>query len=99
MNSHLKFALAGMLLLCLFHMPYGFYVLVRFVAMVGFAVLAYTYYEKRQKPLAVTFGALALLFQPFAKIALGRTMWNVVDVVVAALLVVIAVKEMPRGKA
>ena len=27
-------------------------------------------------PLAITFGGLALLFQPFFKIALGRTMWN-----------------------
>ncbi len=42
--------------------------------MVCFAVLAYEYYEKSVKPLAITFAALALLFQPFAKIALGRTM-------------------------
>ena len=49
--------------------------------MVCFAVFAYEYYEKSVKPLAITFAALALLFQPFAKIALGRTMWNVVDVV------------------
>ena len=47
------------------------------MAMVCFAVFAYEYYEKSVKPLAITFAALALLFQPFAKIALGRTMWNV----------------------
>ena len=34
-----------------------------------------------------------LLFQPFIKIALGRTMWNIVDVIVAILLVVLVVKE------
>ena len=34
----------------------------------------------------VTFIALALLFQPFAKVALGREVWNLVDVVVAAFL-------------
>lgn len=91
--KYLKLVLAALLLLCLVHMPYGYYELVRFVAMVGFAVFAYDHYKKQQKPLAVTFGALALLFQPFFKIALGRTMWNVVDVVVAILLVVVFFKE------
>lgn len=78
---------------CLLHMPYGFYVLVRFVAMVVFAVLAMQYSEKRNSALMVTFGALALLFQPFFKIALGRDMWNVVDVVVAIFLVALCIKE------
>lgn len=35
----------------------------------------------------------ALLFQPFVKVALGRTMWNVVDVVVAIGLIVLYYKE------
>lgn len=39
------------------------------------------------------FGALALLFQPIYKIALGRDLWNVVDVIVAALLIGIYVVE------
>ena len=37
--------------------------------------------------MAITFGALALLFQPFVKVALGRAMWNVTDVVVALGLI------------
>lgn len=94
--KYFKLVLTILLLLCLLHLPYGYYVLVRFVAMFGFAVFAYDYYEKQQKTLAVTFGALALLFQPFVKIALGRTMWNVVDVAVAILLIVLIVKD--KGK-
>ena len=35
------------------------------------------------------YGGLALLFQPFFKIALGREMWNVVDVIVGAILLVL----------
>lgn len=85
--------MAALLLACLLHMPYGFYVLVRFVAMVVFAVLAMQYSEKKNSALMVTFGALALLFQPFFKIALGRGMWNVVDVIVAILLVALCIKE------
>ena len=36
----------------------------------------------------VIYAALALLFQPFFKIALGRDLWNVVDVVVGIGLLV-----------
>ena len=31
---------------------------------------------------------LSLYFNPFAKIALGRTGWNVVDTIVAAVLII-----------
>ncbi len=81
--------LAILLLLCLAPMPYGYYQLVRFVSMVIFAVMAYRYWSQEKKGLAVTFGALALLFQPFLKVALGRTMWNIVDIVVAIGLLIL----------
>ena len=76
------------MLLCLAPMPYGYYMFVRFVAMVAFGVFAYIYYKKEKKVLAVIFGALAVLFQPLIKIALGRAMWNIVDVAVATLLII-----------
>lgn len=58
-------------------------------------VMAYRYWSQEKKALAVTFGALALLFQPFLKVSLGRTMWNIVDVIVAVglLLLVLLNKE------
>ena len=91
--KYIPICLAALLLLCLAPMPYGYYQLVRFVSMVIFAVMAYQYYVKKQEGWAVCFGALALLFQPFFKIALGRVIWNIVDVVVAILLIVIWYKE------
>ena len=87
--SYLKLLLAALLLLCLAPMPYSYYQLVRIVAMIAFFIIAYHYYEWNMVPLAVTFCGLALLFQPFIKVALGRTMWNVVDVVVAEGLIVL----------
>lgn len=93
MMKQVYLILAATLLLCLAPMPYGYYQLVRFVAMVVFGVMAYKYYEEKKNELAITFGALALLFQPFVKVALGRTMWNVVDVVVAIGLIVLYYKE------
>ena len=49
--------------------------------------------RREKNVLAIMFGTLALLFQPFVKVALGRTMWNVVDVVVAIGLIVLYYKE------
>lgn len=85
--NNIKLILASLLLLCLAPMPYGYYQFIRLASMIVFAVMAYQYFEKENMPLAITFGGLALLFQPFIKIALGRTLWNVVDVVVAIGLV------------
>ena len=89
MMNKIYLFLAAILLLCLAPMPYGYYVLVRFLAMVGFGMMAYRYYQEKKESLAWTFGILALLFQPFAKIALGRLIWNIVDVIVAVGLIIL----------
>lgn len=86
-----------MLLLCLADMPYGYYELVRFIAMILFGYMAVLYYRKESMPLTVTFAGLALLFQPFVKIALGRTIWNIVDVVVALFLIVLYIKTRDKN--
>ena len=85
--------LAVLMLLCLAPMPYGYFQLVRFVAMVVFGLMAYQYYCRNKSIAATVFGVLALLFQPIYKIALGRATWNVIDVVVAALLIGLYVLE------
>ena len=85
--------IAAMMLLCLAPMPYGYFMLVRFVAMVAFGLMAYQYYTRQKAIAAVIFGVLALLFQPIYKIALGRTTWNVIDVLVAVLLIALYVLE------
>lgn len=86
-------AIALVLLLCLFPLPYGFFVLVRFATMVSMGYVAYHFYSINRTSIAIAAGVLALLFQPFAKIALGREVWNIVDVVVAVLLVVFIIYE------
>ena len=93
MKTILNLLLAVLLLLCLAPMPYGYYQLVRIVATIAFAVMAYQYYEKENVPLAISFCGLALLFQPFIKVALGRTLWNIVDVIVAVVLAILAFSE------
>lgn len=84
----IKIALAVLLIACLLDMPYGYYQLVRFVALLGFALLAYEANKKQQQTEMIIYGALALLFQPFIKIALGREIWNIIDVIVAVGLMI-----------
>lgn len=87
------------LLLCLLHnMPYGYYILIRFGACIILGCLSFRYYNEHKKDLAILFGAIALLFQPFFKIALGRTMWNIVDLIVAIILGFILYKRYRLSK-
>lgn len=68
-------------------MPFGFYQLVRIVALIGFGILAYRANEENKNTEMIIYGGLALLFQPFFKISLGREMWNIVDVIVGIGLI------------
>lgn len=69
-------------------MPYGFYQLVRFMALAGFGFLAYRANEDEKKTELFVYVALALLFQPFLKVSLGRSIWVIVDVIVGVGLVI-----------
>ncbi len=97
MQAIIKGILAVMLLLCLAPMPYGYYQLIRFVAMVAFAYFAYCYFKSDEGGVGCIFIVLALLFQPIFKIALGRTLWNVLDVIVAIGLAYLVVKEKSKN--
>jgi len=100
MEKIIKILLALLFFLCLADMPYGFYQFVRFAGLVGFAILAYQGYEQGRQTEMIIYGGLALLFQPFFKIALGREMWNIVDVLVGVgLMVSIFIKnKLPNEK-
>lgn len=69
-------------------MPYGFYQLVRLAALLGFAILAYMANQNNKQTEMIVYIVLALLFQPFLKIAFGRQIWNILDVVIGIALIV-----------
>jgi hypothetical protein len=87
LNNVIKIILAILFFICLANMPYGYYQLVRFVALVGFAILAYNSNEQGQKTEAIIYVCLAILFQPLIKIALGRQIWSIVDLFVGVGLI------------
>ena len=82
MTMVIKIILAVLFFICLADMPYGFYQFVRFAGLIGFAILAYQANQQGIQTEMIIYGGLALLFQPFFKVALGRQMWNIVDVIV-----------------
>ena len=97
----IKLILAGAFFLCLLDMPYGFYELIRFSAFAGFGYLAILEFQKRNTNGLIIYVVLALLFQPFVKVALERELWNIIDVSVAIGLIINTVYTFyknPRNK-
>jgi hypothetical protein len=99
LTNTIKVILSILFFLCLADMPYGYYQFVRFAGLLGFVLLAYKAHEQGRQTEMIIYCGLAILFQPFFKIALGRQIWNIVDVVVGiGLLISIFMKpkENPR---
>ncbi len=100
MNTNIiKIILAILFFLCLADMPYGYFQFVRFSGLIGFSILAYQENQQGRQTEMIIYSGLALLFQPFFKIALGREIWNIVDVVVGVGLLIsifIKLKKSPR---
>src|SRR5688500_7832140 len=88
MTNAIKIVLALLFFICLADMPYGYYQFVRFAGLIGFIILAYQANQQGRQTEMIMYGALALLFQPFFKIALGRSIWNIVDVIVGMGLII-----------
>jgi hypothetical protein len=82
----IKIVLSILLLGCLFDMPYGYFQLIRFIGAVGFGILAYNNYQKNQIWFVIWLSS-AILINPFFKIALGREIWNIMDVTWVLLLI------------
>ena len=89
---------AAVLLLCLFNMPYGFYAFVRFAATAAFCYLAFKSHQYGEKDRMILFIVLAVLFQPFIKIPLGRVIWSIVDVAIAIYLIYLLLKYVKEDK-
>jgi len=93
LSTILKFILAILLFICLLDMPYGYFQFIRLASLVVFTILAYQSFENNKQMELIIYVGLALLFQPFFKISLGRELWNIVDVIVGIGLVISSLTE------
>ena len=85
-NKLIKVVLTTLFLLCLLDWNYGYYQFVRFIGLIGFSILSYQQYKKNDIWFVIWL-ASAILINPFFKIALGRTLWNILDVLWSILLI------------
>jgi hypothetical protein len=96
-NQFIKLILAILLFFCLYDLPYGYFQFVRFASLIGFGILAYHANSNSKQTEVIIYIILAVLFQPFIKISLGRELWNIVDVIVAvALLISLVLKPVKQ---
>lgn len=86
--------LAILLLLCLFSLPYAFFNFVRFIAMIVFACFSFNFFQNKRTAIGVFLGSAALLFQPFFKIYLGKELWNIIDVIMAGIILFMLWKKL-----
>jgi hypothetical protein len=61
-NNIIKLILAVLFFVCLLHMPYGYFQLVRFLALLGFAILAHRASEQQNKTKMIVYIGLAFYF-------------------------------------
>lgn len=94
----IQYILVFALLLCLLPMPYAYFILVRCFATIIFVIMSYKNYQQKNSMLFLFWMIVAVLFQPIMKIALGRVVWNIIDVIIAVLLLFILWKQKMQSK-
>lgn len=76
---------AGMSLIALAYMPYGYYQLLRLVVTSSAAFIAWRGFERGDRILPVLFTLAALLFNPLFRVHFERDQWAVLNVIAACL--------------
>lgn len=85
--------LAVAMMLCLLHMPYGYYTIVRLATAIVASCWAVCFLNESKKELTIVSFGVAILFQPFLKISLDKGTWNVLDIIIAVALVLLSLKQ------
>ena len=93
LNISVKIIISILFVVCLFKMPFGYFQLVRFAGMASFIWFAYLDNEKNEKSLVILWLCCAILINPIIKIPLGRTIWNIADIVWALILLSTLLKD------
>lgn len=92
----IKIVLSILFIGCLRDWPYGYYQLVRFTGMIGFIWLCVL---DKEKPInKYIWLASAILINPIFKIALGREIWNAVDVAWVIIFVLTEIIDFKENK-
>jgi hypothetical protein len=69
-------------------LPYGYYILLRWIICASSAYIAYLAAEQEKKLLIYIYGALAIVFNPIFQLYLGKDIWVIVDGVAILLFII-----------
>lgn len=83
----IKIILIILLLLAIGKMPYWYYQLIKIVLFVSFGYLAFIEYKNNIKLFPFLFLIFCVIFAPVLSFRLGRTGWNIVDIIAAGVLI------------
>ncbi len=98
MPKTLIYIAAGFLFVGVLPLPYGYYMLLRFIACALFAWAAYIAFEKNGNVLPWVFVVLAIVFNPIIKIHFPKEMWAIIDFSSGLFLVLVSGKIQENGK-
>lgn len=76
---------AGMLVVAVLPLPYGYFMFLRLVITAAAAYVAYENFNKDIPVWGIIFVGVSLLFNPFYIVYFDKPLWVVIDIVVAAL--------------
>ena len=78
---------AGIILIGVAPLPYGYYTLLRIIATGAFVWAAIVAYERNDPVLPWVYGLLAIIFNPIIKIHFPKEIWVIIDLVAGMLLI------------
>jgi hypothetical protein len=80
---------AGLLFVGLIDLPIGYYTLLRIVVTIGSVAVVITEFENRLNIWVITFGLIAILFNPLIPIYLNdKSIWMPIDIIGGILFII-----------
>ena len=74
-----------LLVIAVLPLPYGYYMLLRLLITASAAYVAYKNFNKEMPVWGIVFVIVALLFNPLYVVHFDKTLWVIIDILVASL--------------
>lgn len=87
-NNWFKLLAAAFLIGALGNQPYSYYQLLRWIVTAAGAYSAYQAYSSKKSAWVWLFGAIAVLFNPFAPFYLAKDAWQSIDLITAIIFII-----------
>lgn len=79
-------------------LPYGYYVLLRWIMCGLSAYIAYLNIEKQNRFFSWAFGILAVIFNPIIPLYLGKDIWVIIDLIAILLFFLYLINQIKERR-